>query len=51
MDYQAPTRGTARLQRHKLFANEGEGGLWTTKTGEQIVIRGNENLENIQVSV
>ncbi|WP_119343153.1 PhzA/PhzB family protein [Facilibium subflavum] len=39
------TRGEARLQRHKLFAEDAEGGLWTTETGEPIIIRGIENLK------
>ncbi|MGD8165399.1 PhzA/PhzB family protein [Pantoea sp. FN0307] len=43
--YLLATRGVSRLERHKLFVNEGEGGLWTTETGEPIVIKGIENLE------
>jgi len=42
--YLSSTRGTARLKRHELFTEEGEGGLWTTETGEPIIIRGIENL-------
>lgn len=43
--YLSSTCGIARLERHKLFSPEGEAGLWTTETGEPIVIRGIENLE------
>ncbi|MDX7998044.1 phenazine biosynthesis protein [Xenorhabdus sp. Reich] len=39
------TKGEARLKRHELFAKDAEGGLWTTETGEPIIIRGIENLE------
>jgi phenazine biosynthesis protein len=38
------TRGQARLQRHLLFAEDGVGGLWTTESGEPIVIRGRDRL-------
>jgi phenazine biosynthesis protein len=38
------TRGKARLLRHLLFAEDGVGGLWTTETGEPIVIRGRDRL-------
>ncbi|WFQ79973.1 PhzA/PhzB family protein [Xenorhabdus sp. SF857] len=38
------TKGEARLKRHKLFAEDAEGGLWTTETGEPIIIRGIDNL-------
>ncbi|AYA39301.1 phenazine biosynthesis protein [Xenorhabdus nematophila] len=38
------TKGEARLERHKLFAENAESGLWTTETGEPIIIRGIENL-------
>jgi len=38
------TTGTARLQRHLLFAEDGVGGLWTTESGEPIVIRGRDRL-------
>lgn len=43
--YLSATHGVSRLERHKLFTDEGEGGLWTTETGEPIVIRGIDNLE------
>ncbi|WP_237386666.1 PhzA/PhzB family protein [Xenorhabdus sp. Sc-CR9] len=39
------TKGEARLKRHELFAEDAEGGLWTTETGEPIIIRGIEKLE------
>ncbi|MCG7500088.1 phenazine biosynthesis protein [Vibrio sp. Of7-15] len=39
------TKGNLRLERHKLYSEEAEGGLWTTETGEPIVIKGIENLE------
>jgi len=33
------TTGKDRLSRHELFDEEGCGGLWTTETGEPIVIK------------
>ncbi|RFU86794.1 phenazine biosynthesis protein [Streptomyces triticagri] len=38
------TRGQDRLQRHLLFTEDGVGGLWTTDSGEPIVIRGRDRL-------
>ncbi|GAA2616153.1 phenazine biosynthesis protein PhzB [Streptomyces spororaveus] len=38
------TRGQDRLERHLLFTEDGSGGLWTTDTGEPIVIRGRDTL-------
>jgi len=38
-------RGADRLERHHLFTDDGSGGLWTTETGEPIVIRGKDRLE------
>ncbi|MDF3320020.1 PhzA/PhzB family protein [Rhodococcus sp. C3V] len=38
------TRGTDRLKRHELFTQDGEGGLWTTETGEPIMIKGRDRL-------
>jgi hypothetical protein len=38
------TRGQARLKRHLLFTEDGVGGLWTTDSGEPIVIRGRDRL-------
>jgi phenazine biosynthesis protein len=38
------TRGQDRLKRHLLFTEDGAGGLWTTDTGEPIVIRGRDRL-------
>ncbi|UYA60775.1 Phenazine biosynthesis protein PhzB [Pectobacterium sp. F1-1] len=43
--YLSSTRGNARLKRHELFVEDGEGGLWTTETGEPIIICGIKNLE------
>ncbi len=37
-------RGEDRLERHLLFTADGSGGLWTTETGEPIVIRGRDRL-------
>lgn len=33
-------RGKDRLRRHEMFTPDGCGGLWTTDTGQPIVIRG-----------
>ncbi|MGW0882925.1 PhzA/PhzB family protein [Streptomyces sp. NPDC002671] len=38
------TRGQDRLRRHELFTEDGQGGLWTTETGEPIVISGRDRL-------
>lgn len=38
------TRGQDRLKRHLLFTEDGVGGLWTTDSGEPIVIRGRDRL-------
>jgi hypothetical protein len=38
------TRGQDRLNRHLLFTADGIGGLWTTETGEPIVITGRDRL-------
>ncbi|TXL89593.1 phenazine biosynthesis protein [Streptomyces sp. NBC_01725] len=38
------TRGQDRLERHLLFTEDGTGGLWTTETGEPIVISGRDTL-------
>jgi len=38
------SRGPDRLRRHDLFTVDGSGGLWTTETGEPIVIRGRDRL-------
>jgi ketosteroid isomerase-like protein len=37
-------RGEQRLTRHLLFAEDGVGGLWTSESGEPIVIRGRDRL-------
>jgi phenazine biosynthesis protein len=36
--------GEKRLTRHKLFTEDGSAGLWTTETGEPIVISGIDKL-------
>ncbi|NNG39404.1 SnoaL-like domain-containing protein [Flexivirga sp. ID2601S] len=36
--------GQARLRRHELFAEDGEGGLWTSDKNEPIVTKGRERL-------
>jgi hypothetical protein len=37
--------GEKRLVRHNLFAEDGRAGLWTTETGEPIVISGMDRLK------
>lgn len=37
--------GEKRLTRHKLFAEDGSAGLWSTETGDPIVITGITNLK------
>ncbi|WP_172790090.1 PhzA/PhzB family protein [Vibrio cholerae] len=39
------TKGKLRLERHKLYAEDAQGGLWTTETGQPIIINGIESLE------
>ncbi|MEF2482175.1 PhzA/PhzB family protein [Vibrio mimicus] len=34
------TKGQERLRRHELFTEDGCGGLWTTDSGNPIVIEG-----------
>ncbi|WP_201797003.1 PhzA/PhzB family protein [Vibrio sp. vnigr-6D03] len=38
------TRGKDRLHRHELFTEDGCGGLWTTDSGEPIIIEGKKAL-------
>lgn len=38
------TRGQDRLRRHELFTEDGQGGLWTTETGEPIMISSRDRL-------
>jgi ketosteroid isomerase-like protein len=38
------TAGQERLKRHELFTEDGCGGLWTSDSGEPIMIRGRERL-------
>ncbi len=43
-DYLSRT-GKSRLDRYKLFTEDGVGGLWTSDTGQPIVSRGHEKLK------
>jgi phenazine biosynthesis protein len=43
--YMEDIAGERRLTRHRLFAEDGSAGLWTTETGEPIVISGMEKLK------
>ncbi|MDC9595360.1 PhzA/PhzB family protein [Xenorhabdus anantnagensis] len=38
------TKGQDRLKRHELFTEDGCGGLWTTDTGEAIMIKSKARL-------
>ncbi|MFD3622873.1 PhzA/PhzB family protein [Streptomyces sp. NPDC058676] len=38
-------KGESRLTRYQLFAEDGEGGLWTGDTKEPIVSRGRDKLK------
>jgi ketosteroid isomerase-like protein len=42
--YMDQIAGQKRLTRHELFAEDGSAGLWTTETGEPIVISGIDKL-------
>jgi hypothetical protein len=42
--YMAYIAGELRLTRHELFTEDGSAGLWTTETGEPIVISGIDKL-------
>ena len=42
--YMADIAGERRLTRHELFADDASAGLWSTETGEPIVISGKEKL-------
>lgn len=44
VDQYMRTHGEARLKRPMLFAEDGIGGLWTTESGNPIVIRGRDRL-------
>jgi ketosteroid isomerase-like protein len=37
--------GEGRLTRYQLFTEDGEGGLWTTDTGQPIASRGRDQLK------
>ncbi|MFI2651419.1 PhzA/PhzB family protein [Micromonospora fulviviridis] len=43
-EYLRVTEGPPRLQRHRLFAEDARGGLWTTDTGEPAAVQGREKL-------
>jgi len=43
--YMADIAGERRLTRHELFAEDGSAGLWSTETGDPIVISGMEKLK------
>ncbi|WP_280524523.1 PhzA/PhzB family protein [Xenorhabdus cabanillasii] len=38
------TKGQDRLKRYELFSEDGCGGLWTSDTGEPLMIKGRESL-------
>ena len=38
------SRGKARLERHKLFVEEGEAGLWTSDKGTPVATKGRDKL-------
>lgn len=38
------TKGQDRLKRHELFTEDGCGGLWTTDSGNPIIIEGKKAL-------
>jgi hypothetical protein len=40
------TKGQDRLKRHELFTEDGCGGLWTSDTGEPIIIKGKARLKD-----
>jgi hypothetical protein len=48
-EYMADIEGEKRLTRHELFAEDGSAGLWTTETGEPIVISGMAKLKDHEV--
>lgn len=43
--YLEMTKGESRLDRHKLFTTDAEAGLWTTDTGEPIIMRGIDSMQ------
>jgi hypothetical protein len=48
-EYMADIEGEKRLTRHRLFAEDGSAGLWTTETGEPIVMTGMDRLTEHEV--
>lgn len=42
--YLEETKGRARLNRHRLFAENASAGLWTSDTGEPIMVHGKDRL-------
>jgi phenazine biosynthesis protein len=48
-EYIADIDGDKRLTRHRLFAEDGSAGLWTTETGEPIVMTGMARLKEHEV--
>lgn len=44
VDQYMNTRGQDRLRRHELFTEDGQGGLWTTDTGQPIMTKGRDRL-------
>ncbi|MCX2954711.1 PhzA/PhzB family protein [Lentzea sp. NEAU-D7] len=46
-EYLRVTEGPARLQRHRLYAEDARGGLWTTDTGQPAAVRGREKLADM----
>ncbi|MBD2816631.1 PhzA/PhzB family protein [Xenorhabdus sp. Flor] len=38
------TKGQDRLKRYELFSEDGCGGLWTSDTGEPLMIKGRKSL-------
>jgi len=43
-EYLRVTEGPPRLKRHRLYAEDAHGGLWTTDTGKPAAVRGREKL-------
>lgn len=37
--------GTSRLMRYQLFTDDAEAGLWTTDSGEPIIMQGKANMK------
>ncbi|MCC7462365.1 MAG: PhzA/PhzB family protein [Gammaproteobacteria bacterium] len=41
-------QGQARLNRHELYAEDGQGGLWTTETGQPMTVQGKAGLRKAE---